>query len=387
MKDIESRAGDDQQRADAFATRPSIAPLFTPFQIKSLALPNRIVMAPMTRNQSPGGVPGDDVVGYYRRRAEHGVGLIITEGTVIAHPASSGSPRVPRFYGDDALAGWAKVSRAVHEAGGRIIPQLWHVGMARKPGSEPNPEAPPVGPSGLDLTGAKISEPLTGSEVTDLIDAYAQGAADALRLGFDGVELHGAHGYLIDQFFWRKTNQRADAYGGDLVGRTRFAVEVVKACRRRTSPQFPIVLRFSQWKLQDYDAKLVATADELARFLAPLVDAGVDAFHCSTRRFWVPELEGSELNLAGWTKKLTGKPTITVGSVGLDHDFVSSLREGKPASNAGFEAVVGMIQRGEVDLVAVGRALLVDPAWAEKIREERFHDLLPFAPEALKALS
>src|ERR1041384_8071769 len=108
--------------------------LFAPLQVKGLALANRIVMAPMTRNQSPGGVPGSDVVEYYRRRAAHGVGLIVTEGTVIAHPASSGSPRVPRFHGEDALAGWAKVSQAVHEAGGKIIPQLWHGGAARTPG-------------------------------------------------------------------------------------------------------------------------------------------------------------------------------------------------------------------------------------------------------------
>jgi 2,4-dienoyl-CoA reductase-like NADH-dependent reductase (Old Yellow Enzyme family) len=367
--------------------QPSTSPLFTPFEIKSLALRNRIVMAPMTRNRSPGGVPGDDVVGYYRRRAERGVGLIITEGTVIDHPASAGSPRVPRFHGDDALAGWAKVSAAVHEAGGRILPQLWHVGAARKPGSEPNGEAPPIGPSGLDLTGAKVGEPLREVEVRGLVEAYAQGAADAMRLGFDGIELHAAHGYLIDQFFWDRTNRRTDRYGGDFVARTRFAIEVVQACRRRTSPEFPIVLRFSQWKAQEYDAKLVRTPYELAQFLAPLVDAGVDAFHCSTRRFSSPEFDGSELNLAGWTKRLTGKPTITVGSVGLDNDFVSSLRKGNSASNVSFERAIEMIQRGEVDLVAVGRALLVDPAWAEKIRLGRFCDLVPFAPEALETLS
>jgi len=223
----------------------SRSPLFAPLQVKSLALANRIVMAPMTRNHSPGGVPGSDVVEYYRRRAAHGVGLIITEGTVIAHPAASSNPRVPRFHGEDALSGWARVSQAVHQAGGKIIPQLWHVGAARKPGSEPNPEAPPVGPSGLDLTGAKLGEPLTDQAVADLIEAYAGAAGDAKRLGFDGIELHGAHGYLIDQFFWQRTNRRDDRYGGDAVGRTRFAVEIVKACRRRTSPDFPIVLRFS----------------------------------------------------------------------------------------------------------------------------------------------
>jgi 2,4-dienoyl-CoA reductase-like NADH-dependent reductase (Old Yellow Enzyme family) len=115
---------------------PATAALFTPFTLGNLTLANRIVMAPMTRNHSPDGVPGDDVVAYYRRRAEHGVGLIMTEGTVIDHPASSSSPRVPWFHGDAALAGWARVATAVHAAGGRIMPQLWHVGMARKPGSE-----------------------------------------------------------------------------------------------------------------------------------------------------------------------------------------------------------------------------------------------------------
>jgi 2,4-dienoyl-CoA reductase-like NADH-dependent reductase (Old Yellow Enzyme family) len=362
-------------------------PLFTPFTISTLKLPNRIVMAPMTRGQSPDGVPDDLVVGYYRRRAEHGVGLIVTEGTAIAHPAAVANPSVPRFHGEDALAGWAKVVAGVHAAGGRIVPQLWHVGMSRKPGSEPNPEAPPVGPSGLDLTGAPVNEPLSEQAVQGLIDAYAQGAADAMRLGFDGIELHGAHGYLIDQFFWGRTNTRTDRWGGDFVARTRFAADVVRACRARTSPTFPIILRFSQWKLNEYDAKLVTTPDELARFLAPLVEAGVDAFHCSTRRFWLPEFSGSELNLAGWTKKLTGLPVITVGSVGLDTEFMSSLREGKPAQKVGVDGIVRMVERGEVDLVAVGRALLVDPAWAEKVRTGRFDDILAFAPEALKTLS
>jgi 2,4-dienoyl-CoA reductase-like NADH-dependent reductase (Old Yellow Enzyme family) len=361
--------------------------LFTPFTIANLTLPNRIVMAPMTRNASPDGVPGEDVVGYYRRRAEHGVGLIVTEGTAIAHPAAVSSSRVPRFYGDDALAAWGRVVAAVHDAGGRIVPQLWHVGMARKPGSDPNPEAPPVGPSGLDLTGAPVNDPLSEAEIDGLIETYAQAAADAQRLGFDGIELHGAHGYLIDQFFWERTNQRDDTFGGSLVARTRFATEVVKRCRARTTPDFPIILRFSQWKLNEYEAKLVTTPDQLLQFLTPLVDAGVDAFHCSTRRFWLPEFAGSDLNLAGWTKKLTGLPTITVGSVGLDTDFMSSLREGQNAHTVGLAPMARMVESGAVDLVAVGRALLVDPAWAEKVQAGRFDELQAFTTQALSTLS
>ena len=116
------------------------------------------------------------------------------------------------------------------------------------------------------------------------------------------------------------------------------------------------------------------------------MQAGVDVFHCSTRRFWLPEFEDSHLNLAGWTKKLTGKPSITVGSVGLDAEFMESLREGKSANNASIEKLLQMIVRGEVDLVAVGRPLLADPAWPAKIRDGRTSELLPFTAEALKTL-
>ena len=361
-------------------------PLFQPFSLKGLNLPNRIVMAPMTRSFSPGGVPGEDVVAYYRRRAENAVGLIITEGTMINHPAATNDPRVPLFHGEAPLAGWKRVMDAVHAVGGRIMPQIWHIGTVRRVGSAPNPDALPIGPSGLFKPGVKVVEPMTEAEIAAVIAAYAQAAADAKRLGFDGVELHGAHGYLIDQFFWEGTNQRSDRYGGDMVARTRFAVEVIRACRRAVGPDFPIVLRYSQWKQQDYTARLASTPELLERFLAPLSDAGVDIFHCSTRRFWEPEFEGSALNLAGWTRKLTGKPVITVGSVSLDNDMVAAFR-GKAAAVTSIDKLIGMFQREEVDLVAVGRALLVDPEWAVKVREDRMHELLPFTPEALRSLS
>jgi 2,4-dienoyl-CoA reductase-like NADH-dependent reductase (Old Yellow Enzyme family) len=171
-----------------------------------------------------------------------------------------------------------------------------------------------------------------------------------------------------------------------MVARTRFAVEVIQACRRAVGPDFPIALRFSQWKQQDYAARLAPTPELLGRFLAPLVDAGVDLLHCSTRRFWEPEFEGSPLNLAGWTKKLTGKPVITVGSVSLDTDMFAAFR-GQGAAITSIDKLIEMIAREEVDLVAVGRALLVDPAWAAKVRDNRMRDLLPFTPESLRSLS
>jgi len=364
----------------------SSAPLFQPFSFKHLKLANRVVMAPMTRSFSPGGVPGADVAAYYRRRAENQVGLIITEGTVIDHPASTNDPRVPHIHGAAALAGWANVVAEVHAAGGRIMPQIWHIGTVRKVGDRPNPEAPPIGPSGLYKPGVKVVEPMPEAEIEAVIAAYGRAAGEARRLGFDGVEIHGAHGYLIDQFFWEGSNQRSDRWGGDMLARTRFAAEVVRACRSKVGPDFPIVFRFSQWKQQDYAARLATSPEALGQFLAPLSDAGVDIFHCSTRRFWEPEFEGSHLNLAGWTRKLIGKPVITVGSVSLDSDMFAAFR-GKGAAITSIDKLIEMFARDEVDLVAVGRAVLVDPAWATKVRENRMQDLLPFTPEAMKSLS
>jgi len=362
----------------------SVEALFKPFSSENLQVANRIVMAPMTRGYSPNGVPGDDVAAYYRRRAENGVGLIVTEGTVINHKSAAASPNWPHFHGEAALGSWSNVVKEVHEAGGKIIPQLWHIGLTRKIGDLPNEEALPIGPSGLNLSGEKITEPLTENEIGDVIAAYAQAAADAARIGFDGIELHGAHGYLIDQFFWGKTNQRTDRYGGDLAARTRFAVEIVESCRRAVGADFPIVLRFSQWKAGHYDAKLTESPQQLSQFLTPLVNAGVDVFHCSTRRYWEPEFEDSHLNLAGWTKKLTGKPTITVGSVGLDNEFRSS--SGDSAKPAIMNSLIERLENEEFDLVAVGRALLADPEWAAKIRNNRTDELLNYDTSSSKTL-
>jgi len=349
--------------------------LFRPFQLKGLALPNRIVMAPMTRSQSPGGVPGPNVAPYYRRRAEGGVALIITEGTYVDHPVAGFDPNVPRFYSSDALDGWRRVVEEVHAAGGRIFPQLWHVGMVVSPGQKLKPGVTPISPANM-----------TQSDIDAVIDAFAKGAESAQELGFDGVELHGAHGYLIDQFFWEGTNQRTDRYGGDLVSRTRFAVEIISEVRRRVGPDFPVVLRYSQWKIADFAAKLAQTPDELGRFLQPLVDAGVDAFHCSTRRFWEPEFPGSDLNLAGWTKKLTGKPSITVGSVTLNEDLMTSFGTEVTAGVTGIDNLLERLDRDEFDLVAIGRSLIVNPAWPGIVRRGALNELLPFNRSVLAEL-
>jgi len=362
--------------------------LFQPFESEKLQLKNRIVMAPMTRNFSPGNVPSDKTVEYYRRRAAGGTGLIITEGTCIDHIAASGYPDVPYFHGEERLSGWKKVVEAVHAEGGKIAPQLWHCGGARKAGVMPEGDVPGYTPSGMFVAGKANRYAMTKEDINDVVQAFARGAANAKALGFDAVELHGAHGYLIDQFFWEGTNQRDDEYGGSMQERGRFAVEIIEACRAEVGPDFPILFRFSQWKQQDYEGRLAQTPAELEQFLIQLAEAGVDIFHCSQRRFWEAEFEGSDLNLAGWTRKLSGKPAITVGSVGLNADFIplpgeATFREAEPAS---LDELVKRIDDNEFDLVAVGRAMITNPEWASMVEQDRFNDLAAFRKEHLAAL-
>ncbi len=363
--------------------------LFRPFPFGPTTLWNRIVMAPMTRSHSPGGIPTSDVASYYRKRAEGGAALIITEGTVVEHPGSNGYPAVPRIYGDDALKGWRQVVEEVHHAGSAIIPQLWHVGSVRQPGMEPDPSVGGFGPSAVPHpthgeTGIPPM-PLGDDGIETVIEAFAQGAANARSVGFDGVEIHGAHGYLVDQFLWEKTNRRTDGYGGSLEHRLRFATELIGAVRAAVGPEFPVVFRFSQWKMGDYRGKLVRDPQELEALLIPLAEAGVDIFHASTRTYWKPEFKDSHLNLAGWTRKITGRPTITVGSVGLDSDFLGAFM-GKGADPMGIENLLERLERDEFDLVAVGRALIADPQWPTKVQKGHFDDIKPFTPEALATL-
>lgn len=362
-------------------TNSRVDVLFQPLQVGPLTLKNRIVMAPMTRSFSPNGVPGANVAEYYRRRAENNVGLILSEGTVINRPAARNEENIPCFHGQASLDGWASVIDGVHAAGGKMGPQIWHVGSVKSPMTDWTPDAPVESPSGLVAADQPRGNTMSLEDIADTIAAFARAAADAKRLGFDVVELHGAHGYLIDQFFWNKTNLRTDRYGGaTLTERARFASEVVAAVRMAVGPDFPIILRVSQWKQQDYTVKLAPTPDDMAAWLVPLVEAGVNILHCSQRRFWEPEfgeVDGEDgLNFAGWAKKLTGATTISVGSVGLSGDVMAAF-SGESSQPTGLENLLHRMERNEFDLIAIGRALLADPYWVTKVKagaSEEFKD-------------
>ncbi|MDQ0644263.1 NADH:flavin oxidoreductase [Microbacterium murale] len=347
------------------------APLYTAFDLAGVELSNRFVMAPMTRSFSPGGIASDDVVEYYRRRAAH-LGLIITEGTYIDHPSAGTSTRVPRLYGEESLAGWRRVVDAVHAEGGRIFPQLWHLGLSRREGSGPHPAAPVLSPSGVKPDGAAVGAPASTAEIDAVIASFARAAADAQRIGFDGVELHGAHGYLLDQFLWSATNRRSDRYGGNPAARARVGAEVVAAVRDAVGPAFPVMFRYSQWKGGAFEARIADTPVELESVLAPLVDAGVSGFHVSTRRYWLPGFDGDRRTLAGWTKKITGLPTIALGSVGVAAPFLESEASTSPLSLA---PLLDLFERDEFDLVALGRAVLSEPGWPTKVRDGRVDEI------------
>jgi 2,4-dienoyl-CoA reductase-like NADH-dependent reductase (Old Yellow Enzyme family) len=375
-------------------------PLFRPFSVKSLKLRNRVVMAPMGQGHATGGIPDPGYPAYYRRRAEGEVGLIISGATAIPHPSAHMDLNEPHFHGDEPLAGWKSAIDQVHAAGGRMIPQLWHSGLHGLAYVPPSWDL--HGPSGVWFPGPQPDgsagpsevrgQPMTQAEIDAVIDAFGQAAETAQRLGFDGIEIHAAHGFLIDQFFWERTNLRADRYGGSLRDRTRFAVEILEEIRRRVGPDYPIFMRISQFKMMDYAARLADTPDHLAEFLEPLADAGVDLFDCSLRRFQQPAFAGSPLNLAGWVKKLTGKPTLCCGGVGLgagsvDFGDENAYKATASASLSELDALCDMLDRGDFDLVSLARAILGDAAWPRKVRQGREHELKPFTADLMMMLS
>lgn len=378
--------------------RNRLAPLLTPMSVRGLTIANRFVMAPMTREMCPARVPGSDVADYYARRAANRVGLIVTEGVAIDDPAAIDMPCVPALHGDAALAGWRRVVEAVHAAGGRIMPQLWHQGAMRDLEIADVKHAQPRRPSGLFGPIGKVSlepevvarlspdtAPMTDSDIADVIAAYGRSAANAAALGFDGIAIHAGHGYLIDNFLWHGTNRRTDRWGGDRARRAAFAVEVVRAIRQAVGESLPILFRFSQFKMQDYTATLAETPDQLGELLGPIADAGVDIFDGSQRYFDTPAFAGSPLNLGGWAKKLTGRIAMCVGGIGLDggkrqHHIDSGS---DAADNLG--ALVARFDRGEFDLAGVGRSLLNDPEWVARAIDGR--PFLPFDSANLKRLT
>lgn len=364
-----------------------LSPLMQPLDIGKIVLPNRFVLPSMQRGWTERGIPLPVYIDYFFRRAAGGAGLINTEACAVDHTSATGR--------DDAVVIcpqtmdiWARCVEKVHRAGSKMFLQIVHEGAARDESvGGPCPAAPTISPSGLRGPGIVYGRTCSPADMEQIRDAFVRAAIQARNTGFDGVEIHAAHGFLLDQFLWGATNTRDDDYGGALIAnRVRFPAEVVAAVRDGVGPDFPISFRFSNWKSTSFDAQIVDTPDDLRTMITILRSAGVDVFNASVRRFWAPQWAGSDWGLAGWTKSMTDAAVITVGSVGISVDVLDNLAGVAEARSSGQDRLGDLLARfgrGEFDLVAVGRSLLGDPDWIRKVASADYEAISVFSRAVL----
>ena len=364
----------------------ALDPLFAPLQIRDLRLRNRFVMPAMQRGFMNDGAPTPRMVDYLRRCAAGGVGLVICESTSPDHPSGYWAPMIGRLDAG-TLPGWQRVIDAVHGEGASVFIQLWHPGVMRKVAPDhPLARFPTLSPSGLIQAGRPHGRAMSAGDLDELRRAYVAAASDAQRLGADGVEIHAAHGYLMDQFLWSETNQRDDAYGGaTLTLRARYPAEVVAAIRAAVGPGFPLSLRFSQFKEVDYGATIAGSPAELGDFVRLMRHAGIDLFNVSSRRFAKAEWPGSaqpDWSIADWTRSFADAPVMTTGSVGLNVEMFANLFDDKDPDETPVERdLLELAQRvrlGRVDLVGVGRMHIANHDFVSKVREGRFGEIALF---------
>ena len=335
--------------------------LFSPFSIGTLKMQNRIVMPPMaTHYATAGGFVTERQIAYYVERAKGGVGYITIEHTGILQQGKA-SPNMLLISTDEHASGIEKLIGAVHGVGGKIIVQINHAGrqtVSAVTGS------PIVGPSPIPCpTRDEIPRELSLGEIKDIIEAFSVAAQRVKEAGADGVELHMAHGYLICSFLSPFSNQRADQYGGDIQGRARFAVEVLRSVRNRVGPDFPIICRLSGDEYVDGGLKIEETR-EIAKILEK---EGADALHvsaCNAASVYLnhPSYyveEGVFVHLARAIKSEVHIPVTTVGRIRTPVMADQIIRDGK------------------ADLVSMGRALIADPHVPKKAKEGRFEEIIP----------
>jgi 2,4-dienoyl-CoA reductase-like NADH-dependent reductase (Old Yellow Enzyme family) len=360
--------------------------LFTPLTLRNLTLRNRFVMPGMQRGFMNDGAPTPKMVNYMRRCAAGGAGLIISESTSPDHRSAYWMPMMGRME-PRTLGAWKQVVDAVRGEGAGFLLQIWHPGAMRKVAAgHPLADYPAWSPSGLIQAGRVNGRAMTRQDLEELKLAYVQAAVHAQSLGADGVEVHSAHGYLLDQFLWAETNRRDDEYGGaTLAERARYAAEIVAAIREATGGNFVISFRFSQFKEVDYGAAVASGPEDLEGMLALLRAAGVDLFNVSSRRFhkreW-PDSAHPDFTIAEWARSLTDAPVMTCGSVGLDVEMFANLFDDKEPSELSIErdlrALADRVRRGTLDLVGVGRTHIANNDFVNKVRDGRFHELALF---------
>ncbi|KAI4970939.1 hypothetical protein ZWY2020_001853 [Hordeum vulgare] len=344
--------------------------LFSPYQMRRFSLAHRVVLAPMTRCRAIGGLPGLTLVQYYARRATQG-GLLISEGTVVS-PAGPGFPHVPGIYNQEQIDGWKKVVDAVHAKGGIFFCQLWHVGRASHQVYQPDGAAPisstdkpisarwkillPDGSYGTYPTPRRLAT----SEVPDIVEQYRQAAINAIEAGFDGIEIHGAHGYIIDQFLKDGINDRTDEYGGSLPNRCRFLIEVTRAVvsaigAERTAVRVSPAIDH----LDAYDSNPMQLGMAVVERLNALQqESGQLAYlHVTQPRY------------AAYGQTESGPH----GSAEEESRLMRTLRgayQGTFMCSGGYTRELGLeaVESGDADLVSFGRLFISNPDLVERLR-------------------
>jgi len=364
--------------------------LFTPIRIGNLTVRNRFVIPGMQRGFMNDGAPTPKMVEYMRRCAAGGVGLVISESTSPDHPSAYWQPMMGRLE-PATLPAWRRVVEAVHGEGAGFLLQLWHPGaMRRVAEAHPLADYPALSPSGLIQGGRSNGRAMTGAELDELKQAYVRAALHAQSLGADGIEVHSAHGYLLDQFLWPETNRREDGYGGrTLAERARFSAEIIEGIRAAAGSGFVISFRFSQFKEVDYGATVASDPEDLRGMLERLRRCGVDLFNVSSRRFqkseW-PESAHADYSIAEWAKKFTDARVMTCGSVGLDVEMFANLFDDQEPAELSVERdlklLAGRIHRGTLDLVGVGRMHIANNDFVAKVRGGRWRELSLFNKRA-----
>ena len=327
--------------------------LFEPVKIGAWSLQTRTAMAPMTRcfADDKTGVVGDDVARYYGKRAADGIGLIISEGIVVS-PRGKGNPGVPGLYTQEQIEGWKKVTDAVHAEGGTIIAQIWHVG--RLSHHELAGSLPPQAPSAIRAEGhvARFRKPydtpeeMTVADIQELTGQFAQAARNAIEAGFDGVEIHGAHGYLIDQFNSDASNRRTDRYGGDLAQRLTLTKEVLKAVIDAIGSDRTLI-RFSALKVDDPEYMWPDPDGAIRTFTEAFREAGATMIHPSTMHFTRILADGKTMHQL--VRKYWDGVIVGVGTLNP-------------------ETAAQALAEGTIDVAAFGRPLLSNPDFIHRVK-------------------
>ena len=331
--------------------------LFSPFQLKNFTLKNRIGVAPMTRMSSVvDSVPRQDVLDFLVRRAENNSAIVYTEAIVTDYESAQGYPGQARITTQRQIETWKPVVQAIQQHGSIAILQMFHCGRMAWPGV--NPANRTIGPSTLTpkqdnpLTGAPYPVPdeMSRFDIEHVVNGFVETAKGAVAAGFDGIEIHGAHGYLINQFLSSYCNQRTDSYGGSVENRYRFAHEIIQAVRLVVPENRLITFRISNWGVADMEVSLYSSKEEYQQIVRLLSEEPLDAISVSTYDF-SQKAFGTEKNMAQLTREATDLPIMICGQI---YDRASADKALEDA-----------------DIILSAKSILLNPNWVADLQAEK----------------